>query len=246
MKIEFLGTGAAWPLPRLNCHCELCSSKDPRDKRKRSSVLVNEKLLLDAGYDAYEQLKDKDLEKLKAVAITHEHPDHLAGLPDLDHIYNRSGTLTLYINKKTWRKVDNVFQWRKVITFIEPFEEYKVDGLIFSFLPVIHTDSAFGILVNERGTRFFYAPDMAGLPEETRSLLQEVDLIAFDGSSAAKKDSTKGHQSMEKGVQLAKGLEAKRAYFTHIGHLTLPHASQEAKFGDRNFKLAHDGLEISL
>src|SRR3989344_7606439 len=56
MKIEFLGTSAGWPLPRLGCKCELCSSTDPKDTRTRTQVLVNESILLDAGPDTYRHL----------------------------------------------------------------------------------------------------------------------------------------------------------------------------------------------
>lgn len=249
MKIEFLGTSAAWPLPRLNCNCELCSSRNPKDKRKRSIVLINDKLLIDAGYDAYEQIKSKDLNKLRAVCVTHEHPDHLAGLPDLDHIYNRKKELELFINKETWKKVNRVFQWRKQLIFVEPFVSYQVEELKLSFLPVNHTASSFGILVSEAEKRFFYAPDMGSLPEKTKHLLHEVDAIAFDGSSTTSRGSTPGHQSMETGISLSKELNAKEVYFTHIGHLTLPFdklAKLLHEKGGNNFHEAFDGLELNI
>jgi phosphoribosyl 1,2-cyclic phosphate phosphodiesterase len=249
VKIEFLGTSAAWPLPRLNCHCELCSSTDPRDKRKRSSALVNEKLVLDAGFDSYEQLKSRNLVKIAAVAITHEHPDHLAGLWDLGHIYNRKEPLALFVNQKTWNKFRSLFNWKGPLVFAEPFQEYKLENLTLTFLPVTHTDSSFGILVKEGKASFFYAPDMGGLPAETSQVLTGIDLIAFDGSSADKKGQTKGHQSMIQGTKLAKELGVKQAFFTHIGHLTLPHKKQNELFvelGAYDVQLAHDGLKLEI
>ena|SRR3989344_1904569 len=56
MKIKFLGTSAGWPLPRLGCTCELCSSRDPKDTRTRTQLLVNDTILLDAGPDTYRHL----------------------------------------------------------------------------------------------------------------------------------------------------------------------------------------------
>ena len=52
MKITFLGTGTSQGVPVIGCNCEVCSSKDPRDKRLRSSVLVsknNKNILIDIG-----------------------------------------------------------------------------------------------------------------------------------------------------------------------------------------------------
>ena len=60
MHIKFLGTSAGWPLPRLGCRCELCSSNDPKDTRTRTQLLVNDSILLDAGPDTYRHLKKRD------------------------------------------------------------------------------------------------------------------------------------------------------------------------------------------
>src|SRR3989338_7004756 len=60
MKIKCLGTSAGWPLPRLGCKCELCSSNDPKDTRTRTQLLVNDSILLDAGPDTYRHLKKRD------------------------------------------------------------------------------------------------------------------------------------------------------------------------------------------
>lgn len=209
-------------------------------------MLVNDRILLDAGYDVYEQIKRKDLNRLEAVVVSHEHPDHLAGLPDLDQIYNRKKPLKLFINKKTWSKVSRVFLWKKEIVFTEPFVDYKLGETTLTHLPVIHTDSSFGVLVEQAGKNFFYAPDMVGLPKETRERLQKADLIAFDGSSSTNRGKSGSHQSMDQGIPLAKELNIKQVYFTHIGHITSPHTKQEAKFATKNVKLAYDSLKLEI
>ena len=56
MQIKFLGTSAGWPLPRLGCKCELCTSGNPKDTRTRTQLLVNDSILLDAGPDTYRHL----------------------------------------------------------------------------------------------------------------------------------------------------------------------------------------------
>ena len=111
MKIKFLGTSAGWPLPRLGCKCELCSSKDPKDTRARTQILLNDSILLDAGPDTYRHLigdsspamRDQndnggiDPTKIKAVLISHAHLDHIMGFWDLTHIYNGYKPIDVYV-----------------------------------------------------------------------------------------------------------------------------------------------------
>ena len=87
MKVTILGTGTSCGVPQIGCHCAVCMSEDPRDKRLRCSALVetNEtRILLDCGPDFREQMLRVGFDKvLDAVFITHEHYDHVGGLDDL-------------------------------------------------------------------------------------------------------------------------------------------------------------------
>ena len=113
MKVKFLGTSAGWPLPRLGCECDICSSKDSRDKRGRSQLLINDILLLDIGPDTYLHLSrdDVDPKKIKFAAITHEHPDHTFGLLDLGHIYN-SNKIQVLVGESTYKKTRRLFFYK--------------------------------------------------------------------------------------------------------------------------------------
>ena len=128
MKILFLGTSAGWPLPRLGCKCELCSSKDFKDTRTRTSILLNGTLLLDVGPDTYHHLVNIDSKKIKYAAITHEHPDHTSGLWDLGHIYN-SKKITIIINPNTFKKIRNARTWK----FVENFSAVRFVTCLSSF-----------------------------------------------------------------------------------------------------------------
>ena len=58
MKLTFLGTGTSCGVPVIGCHCEVCTSADPRDKRMRTSALVeteDARILIDCGPDFYHQ-----------------------------------------------------------------------------------------------------------------------------------------------------------------------------------------------
>src|SRR3990167_505768 len=114
MKIKFLGTSAGWPLPRLGCKCEICSSADPKDKRTRTQILIDDTVLLDAGPDTYNHLIPLDVaHQLKAVLISHAHPDHILGLWDLPHIYGREENnidkIHLYVTQPVLNGIRRVF-----------------------------------------------------------------------------------------------------------------------------------------
>jgi len=252
MKIKFLGTGAGWPLPRLGCKDEICSSKDPRDIRTRSQALINDILLLDAGPDTYSHLQTVDPTKIKAAAITHEHSDHTFGLWDLSHIYSERGRLKLkiFINKKTLSKIKFAFYPNQFeIVVVKPNIPIKFENLYLTFLPVQHTkDSSFAILVEEKDKNFLWAPDFTSFSKEAMDKARRTSSIAMDGSELKIQTHT-SHQTIMEGVTLGKQFKNSKIYFTHLGHRVLPHKQLEdlvKKIGGDNFNIAYDGLEIEI
>lgn len=86
MRVTLLGTGTSGGVPSVGCHCEVCSSTDPRDHRLRCVAMVeteNTRLLIDCGPDIRQQLMPFPFEKIDGVLLTHEHYDHVGGLDDL-------------------------------------------------------------------------------------------------------------------------------------------------------------------
>ena len=85
-KLTFLGTGTSQGVPIIGCGCEVCRSTDPRDKRFRSSALVEYgglKILVDAGPDFRSQMLREGVNHLDAIRLTHDHRDHTGGLDDV-------------------------------------------------------------------------------------------------------------------------------------------------------------------
>ena len=86
VKLTFLGTGTSQGVPIIGCHCNVCSSTDPRDKRYRASALVEYgglKILVDAGPDFRMQMIAAGVGHLDAILLTHNHKDHTGGLDDV-------------------------------------------------------------------------------------------------------------------------------------------------------------------
>lgn len=258
MKIKFLGTSAAWPLPRLGCQCNICSSKNPKDKRTRTQLLINNILLLDAGIDTYQHLinSDVDPKKIKFVAISHEHPDHTLGFQDLSRIYlsEKKGQIgprskiKVIINSKTFSRIRNLYHFNEYkILSLETSQTARIEKLELQLLPVNHTDSSFGILVKEGDKKLFYAPDMKSLTKKTFDRIKNIEVIIFDSSEL--KIKSKGHQTILEGIELGKKISAKRVYFIHVGHRTLPNKELEQfvkEKGGKQFNISYDGLEIHL
>lgn len=94
MKLTFLGTGTSIGVPAIGCNCEVCLSQDPKDKRLRSSAMLETdgglRVLIDCGPDFRQQImrynrqgKTPFFDKIDAVLFTHIHYDHVGGTDDL-------------------------------------------------------------------------------------------------------------------------------------------------------------------
>ena len=107
MKITFLGTGTSTGIPIIACDCRVCTSTDPRDKRRRASIHVEvgeTHLVVDTPPDFRDQALTFRIRRVDAVLITHSHADHIFGLDDIRRyntiqkhaipVYGSAGTLS--------------------------------------------------------------------------------------------------------------------------------------------------------
>ena len=86
MKVTFLGTGTSQGVPVIACNCEVCLSKDDKDKRLRTSIMIsynNKNIVVDTGPDFRQQMLREKVQHLDAILFTHEHKDHIAGMDDI-------------------------------------------------------------------------------------------------------------------------------------------------------------------
>lgn len=85
-RLTFLGTGTSQGVPMIGCGCDVCRSRDPRDKRLRASALVDYeglRILVDAGPDFRQQMLRAGVSHVDAILLTHNHKDHTGGLDDI-------------------------------------------------------------------------------------------------------------------------------------------------------------------
>lgn len=263
MELLFLGTSAGWPLPRLGCNCNICSSSDPRDKRLRPSLLVNDRILLDAPFDIYHELTrcNIDPRAITHILITHSHDDHIWGLYDLSHIYNKNQKLKLVSTRSVLSQIRNKLNITMLsfeINEVKPFEKFPLDSDTHVwFLPVEHTIDAYALKL-KAPKPFCYAPEFRKIKISVRKKLGDVDLAILDGSSKDKRGQAKGHETIVEGLRLGKEINAKRTLFTNIGHKTDTHENLEKfvkspdvnrdspRFDRGRFGIAFDGMKIKL
>ncbi len=222
MTIKFLGTSSEKAIPRESCDCPQCQSKDKKDQRLRSSILINKKILIDASPDILKQLRTPQIRNIDTLIVTHEHEDHIGGLKFILRI-NRDIRL---IRAK-------------------PGQHFKLLGIDFFAFKVEHSKMAptVGLIVNDVA----YIPDSLSL-NLAEKYLQEVKIAILDGSMLGR--TFGGHLSINEIIATIKPYKnLKKIYFTHNGHTRKTHKEMTAivqKLGDKRFNLAYDTLEIKV
>src|SRR5580658_1163300 len=86
LQLTVLGSGTSMGVPTLACHCAVCESADPMDKRMRPSVLLDyggRSVVIDTTPDFRSQALRAGIDRLDAVIYTYSHADHVLGLDDI-------------------------------------------------------------------------------------------------------------------------------------------------------------------
>ncbi len=86
LQLTVLGSGTSMGVPTLGCHCAVCDSTDPHDKRTRPSCCWQyggRNVVIDTTPDFRFQAMREKIDRLDAVLYTHAHADHILGLDDI-------------------------------------------------------------------------------------------------------------------------------------------------------------------
>lgn len=252
MRITFLGTGTSHGVPMLGCSCPVCLSEDERDKRYRSSILIEDgdsSVIIDTGYEFRLQCLRAHVTKLSAVLYTHAHSDHLMGLDDL-RVFTRDNHLPIYSFKHVLDEIETKFPYAFIsrpnhglpqldAISVEEYGHFNIGSIEFTAIPVMHGENKIA------GYRFgscAYITDVSDiLLEKNKSHLENLDLLII-GALREKPHPT--HYSFSQAAAVSEMIGAKRTFFTHINH-SLSH--QEICERYKNIASpAYDGLVLEV
>lgn len=253
IKVTFLGTGTSQGVPIVACDCEVCSSADSRDKRLRSSILVETektRLIIDAGPDFRYQLLRAKVKRLDAVVFTHEHKDHIAGLDEVKsfnfiHKMRMPVYATANVEKALHREFAYIFSEEKypgipeidVIRFND--EPFYVGDILLEPINVLHYKMQVkGFRIND----FAYITDANFISDEEKEKLKNLNVLVLN---ALRREPHVSHFTFEEAIKLVKELKPRKAYFTHISHQLGLHETVSKEL-PANIELAVDGLQLII
>ena len=252
MEVVFLGTGTSHGVPVIGCDCTVCQSKNKKDIRTRTSVIIklNKKvLLIDAGPELRMQLLREKIKHVDHLLLTHAHSDHIAGIDDCRIFSERTKNhFNIYGPATALNSIRARFDYAfkktqegggKPKLVLHPKKErFKIDDIVITPIPAWHGRvRVFGYRIGN----FAYLTDVSAIPKSSYSLLEKLDVLVLD---ALRPDKHPTHFSLTEAIEEAKKIKAKRTFFTHICHL-LAHQKTNEQL-PRPLKLAYDGLKLSL
>jgi phosphoribosyl 1,2-cyclic phosphate phosphodiesterase len=252
----FLGTGTSVGVPMIGCGCEVCTSSDPHNQRTRCSVILGlpeGNLLIDTSPDLREQLLREKIGVAHSVLFTHEHADHIFGLDDLRIMqFYLGGPVPLYCEPNVEARIRKSFDYAfddaaKTHPGAAPQLVFRRIGLEpFDVLGarVVPLRMQHGKRFEVLGFRFgdiAYCTDASSIPPESMERLTGLDVLILD---ALRPRGHATHFSLEQAVEVARQLEPRQTYFTHMSH-ELEHAATNASLPS-GMALAYDGLRIPL
>lgn len=252
MKLRILGSGTSTGVPEIGCTCGVCTSKDPRDNRLRTSALVKTDdvtLLIDCGPDFREQVLHIPFEKIDGVLVTHEHYDHVGGLDDL-RPFCRFGEIPIYAETYTAGRLRSRMPYCFIehtypgvpnipLRDIEPNQPFLVNHTEVLPLRVMHGKLP---ILGYRIGKLGYITDMLTMPEESYEQLRGVDVLVVNALRIATHHT---HQNISEAWEVAKKIGARETYFIHMSHHMGLQAEVEKQLPPHMY-FAYDGLEIEV
>jgi phosphoribosyl 1,2-cyclic phosphate phosphodiesterase len=237
----------------IGCHCPVCTSDDPRDKRSRPSIVIGidgHNVLIDTSPELRLQLIAAGIDQVEWVLYTHGHADHIHGIDDLRRFNEGLGgrPVPVYADAQLLRDIESrfpyIFAHRTYGGGIPSLDLHPIDGpLTFHGrtiipVPVWHGETK---VLAYRVDGFAYVTDTNYIPVESQAMLADLDVLILD---ALRREPHPTHFNFAEALEMVEILRPRHTYFTHLTHTTL-HAEVEQELPP-GVSLAFDGLRLEL
>ncbi len=258
IRFTILGCGSSGGVPRLGGHWGACDPENPKNTRRRCSLLIEReteggttRILIDTSPDLRQQLLDAQVGALDAVVYTHGHADHVHGIDDLRMIvFNMRKRLPVWADGPTQDRLMGSFGY----AFIQP------EGSPYPPILDIHTisgdvtiEGAGGPVVlhpfkvghgsiDSLGFRigdFAYLPDAAEMYDGAWEAVKDLDCWVLD---ALRRDPHPTHTHLARSLEWIERAAPRRAVLTNM-HIDLDHATVDAET-PAHITPAFDGMVI--
>ncbi|MEK6791365.1 MAG: GPMC system MBL fold metallohydrolase [Deltaproteobacteria bacterium] len=248
MKLTILGCGTSTGVPIIGCKCVVCASPHPRNKRTRSSLLIENgaSILIDTSTDLRTQALRHGLERLDGVLFTHHHADHVHGIDDLRafNMAQQGAVIPCYGNKATISRIRSIFKyiftqdpndgWKPKLSMRVVKGMFKLGGIEVQPINILHgKDTILGYRIGNMA----YLTDCSSIPKESEVALKGLDLLIL-GALRHKPHPT--HFSISQAIEAALAVRARRTVFTHLGH-NVDYEADNASL-PQGVELAYDGM----
>ncbi len=253
LQITFLGTGTSGGVPMIGCDCIVCSSKNEKDKRLRSSILVQSEkttLVVDTTPDFRTQMLRENVKKLDAVIFTHPHKDHIAGLDDIRaYNYFQKKPVDVYTNKLTEeglrREYHYIFAEKKYAGIpdikLHPITDKPFVVGDIPVIPILVYHLKMPVLGFRFG-QFTYITDANRIDNQEKEKIKGTKILVVN---ALRKNEHISHFNLQQAIDLVHELKIPEAYFTHMSHQLGLHDEINNELPE-NIRLAYDGLKIKI
>jgi len=252
--LTILGSGTSQGVPVIACSCNTCKSPDVKDKRTRSSVLVNaedQNFVIDTGPDFRQQMLREDVQFLNGVIFTHEHKDHIAGLDDVRAFNHKQGeSMKVYASAS----VDSAL--KREFHYIFSDERYpgipRINIELIESSPISLTKSLQFIPIQVNHYK------MPVLGFRMGDLTYITDAKTIDNKEVEKIKGTKtliinalhiyphiSHFNLDEALAFIEIIQPDKAYLTHISHLFGKH-NEIIQLLPNHVQPAFDGLKLNF
>lgn len=237
-------------MPMIGCHCEVCTSHDPRDRRLRTSLHVevgSTSIIIDIGPDFRQQVLAHQIRDIDAILITHHHADHTSGIDEIrGYNFTHRKSVPFYAEEYVCTDLQERFGYifgggeypslpQISLNKISAGKKFNVREVDIEPLRVMH--GSLPVLGFRLGS-FAYITDANSIPFESIQRLTGLDYLIIN---ALRQKSHHAHFSLEESLQMISNLKPRQTYLTHISHQMGKHADV-SKLLPEGVELAFDGL----